>query len=146
MDTKEKAIAYFREGHGFNCAQSVAAAIAPWFDLDVKTALKMAAAFGGGIGRSGGICGAVSSALMAIGLRYGMTDIKDQDSKKRTYQEVRGFIARFTEKWGTCQCRELLDCDIGTAEGFKRFQEQNLAAALCTGYIRDAVAILEEML
>ena len=40
-------------------------------NLDLKTAIKIATPFGGGMARLGETCGAVSGALMAIGLKHG---------------------------------------------------------------------------
>ncbi|MBI4710518.1 MAG: C_GCAxxG_C_C family protein, partial [Nitrospirae bacterium] len=39
--------------------------------FDKETVLKIASPFGGGIGRMGETCGAVTGALMVIGLKYG---------------------------------------------------------------------------
>lgn len=58
MDTGDKALNFFRKGSGFNCAQAVLAAYASQFNFDAEAALKVAAAFGGGIARTGGNCGA----------------------------------------------------------------------------------------
>ena len=45
----EKAVALFKEG--YNCSQSVVAAFADMYGFTQEQALKMAASFGGGIGR-----------------------------------------------------------------------------------------------
>jgi hypothetical protein len=37
-------------------------------------------------------------------------------------------------------------CDIGTPAGQKTAEEQNLHQTRCEGYVRDAAAILEEVL
>jgi C_GCAxxG_C_C family probable redox protein len=146
MNAAETALALFKEGGGFNCAQAVLAAIAPRFNLDRETACKVAGAFGGGIGRSGAACGAVTGALMAIGLRYGMTEIEDQDGKIKTYERAGEFLARFKGKHGVLNCKELLGVDISTPEGLKQIKERKMGATHCTGFIRDAVAILEEII
>jgi C_GCAxxG_C_C family probable redox protein len=146
VERSEAALAYFREGSGFNCAQSVAASFAPQSGLEREALLKAAAAFGGGIGRSGGICGALGGAMIVVGLRCGMTDIEDQDSKKETYRKAQAVLARFKEKHGTLQCRELLGHDVGTEEGLQQIRDAKMGATHCTGYIRDAVKILEELL
>ncbi len=141
---KETALVYFKEGGGFNCSQAVFAALAPIFDLEVKTATQVAAAFGGGIARTGGTCGAVTGALMALGLTYGATEASDLESKKLTYSKASEFLDQFRERHGTCQCRELVGCDIGTKEGLKFMKENKIAATKCVNYICDAVEIIEE--
>ena len=56
-----EAVACFQEG--FNCSQAVFLTYCEEFGLlDRKTALKIACGLGGGMGRLGGTCGAVSGA------------------------------------------------------------------------------------
>ena len=58
---------------GYVCSQAVFATFSEMLGLDKETALKIANGFGGGIARKQEICGAVSGAIMAIGLKYGKT-------------------------------------------------------------------------
>jgi len=51
---------------GYNCTQSVLQATCPQVGEDL---VKMAAAFGGGIGDSKCLCGAVTGGVMALGLQ-----------------------------------------------------------------------------
>ena len=62
-------VAGSRFSEGFSCSQSVLAAFAPELGLDADAALRVSAAFGGGMGRTGGTCGAVTGALMVLGLQ-----------------------------------------------------------------------------
>jgi C_GCAxxG_C_C family probable redox protein len=144
MNPVERAVACFEEG--FNCSQSAFSAYAEQFGVDRETALKIAAGFGGGMGRMAGTCGAVSGAFMVIGLKYGAVDGEDKPAKEKTYERVREFARRFTERNGSLLCKVLLDCDISTPEGYKRAKEQNLFSTRCSQFVRDAVEILEEML
>ena len=57
MSIQESAIAY--HDNGFNCAQSVLAALQEETGLDESTAKRVAAGFGGGV-RCGEICGSIS--------------------------------------------------------------------------------------
>ena len=49
-----------------NCAQSVLTAFSDELGLDRNTALRLARGFGGGMGRTGKTCGAVTGAYMVI--------------------------------------------------------------------------------
>ena len=69
-------------GEGFNCAQSVLAALRGHTGLDDATALAISGGFGGGV-RCGEICGAVSGAVMAIGMANPYNDAGDQDAKAK---------------------------------------------------------------
>src|SRR5512135_3437158 len=100
---------------GFICSQAVLAAYAPNLDLPYETALKIAAGFGGGMGRSGEVCGAVSGAIMIIGLYTELIEPGNSTAKENTYALTQHLIEQFKERHGTILCRELLDCDISQA-------------------------------
>jgi len=69
-DRVAKAIALFKEG--YNCSQSVVAAFADEYGFTREQALRMAASFGGGIGRMRETCGRLWHVLLA-GLETGAT-------------------------------------------------------------------------
>jgi C_GCAxxG_C_C family probable redox protein len=144
MNNYEMATARFQQG--FNCSQSVFSTFAEQMGVDRETALKIACAFGGGMGRLGETCGAVTGALMVIGLKYGMINAEDQAAKDKTYAVAREFMRRFNEQYGETTCKALLGVDISTPEGMAQAREQNLFHSICPNYVGDAVAILEEIL
>jgi len=131
---------------GYNCSQSVFSAFAERLDLPVETALKIAAPFGGGIGRLGEVCGAVSGALMALGLHAGHTAAQDPEAKERTYRMARAFAAEFQRRHGCLTCRELLGCDIGTPEGQQQAREAGLFKQRCPAFVSDAAEIAAAMM
>ncbi len=134
---------YFSQG--FSCSQAVAAAFAGDFGLEPATLLRVAAAFGGGVARSGDTCGAVTGGLMVIGLCYGIIQ-PDPPAKERTYERAREFLARFRARHGAVACRALLGHDFSTAEGQAAIKERRLTHTICPGLVTSAVAILEQML
>ena len=140
----EKAGSLFQEG--FNCSQSVFCAYAVEMGVDRETALKVAQAFGGGMGLMGETCGAVTGAFMVIGLKYGRTSIDDDEAKRKTYALVKDFVEKFKARNGTIMCRELLGCDIGTPRGKKYAEEKALTTTICPGFVKDAAEILEVIL
>ena len=144
MDKSEQAIATFKQG--YNCSQSILHAFSPEYGLDPVLALKIGSAFGGGIGRQGGTCGAVTGAFMVIGLKYGMTFAEDRKSIEKTYEKVNEFTAEFKKRRGSVVCRDLLGCDISDHESLQRARQQELFKKLCPDYIKSAVEILEELL
>ena len=133
-------------GKDFNCAQSVFGAFAPHYGLDVDKALKISSGFGGGMGRSGRTCGAVTGAYMVIGLKNGMGASKDIKMKEKTYQLISEFSNRFYEKNGSLICKELLGCDINTPEGMDYFNQNELFEKKCLHCVKNAAEILEKML
>ena len=85
--------------------------------MDQEAALRVAAAFGGGLARSGGPCGAMSGALMVIGLQHGMVSADAPQAKEHTYKIAQEFVERFRSANGAVDCRELLGHDMSTPEG-----------------------------
>ena len=144
MKKSDRAVRVLKDG--FNCAQAVFSTFAPGLGLDEGTAAKAASALGGGIARRGDTCGAVTGALMTIGLKYGSSRPHDKDKKEKSYEVAREYIRRFTERNGTTVCRDLLGCDIGTADGYERAKQQGLFDTVCNKLVKDAVEILEDML
>ncbi|MCU7940283.1 MAG: C-GCAxxG-C-C family protein [gamma proteobacterium symbiont of Bathyaustriella thionipta] len=131
---------------GLNYSQSIIAQYAEHYQLDVPTACKLATGFGGGMGRMGGTCGALTGAYLVLGLEYGSENSTQKDKKDQTYEKIQYFTQKFEQKNGACQCRELLGCDISTAEGFQQAREQGLTKTRCPGFVRDAVDILEDII
>ena len=144
MSEVEKAVSCFKEG--FMCSQAVLSAYAWQFGMDRETALKVSAAFGGGMGRMGEVCGAVTGAFMVLGLKYGRTSIQDAKSHENTNRLVRDFVDKFKSVNGSIVCRELLGCDLSTLDGQKTFVEKKLRDTLCTKFVRDAAEIVEQLL
>ena len=103
---EEKAKQLFCEG--YNCAQAVFAAFASEFGVDEKTAAKIASSFGGGMGGTRSVCGAVSGMLMAAGLLFGYDDPQAKEEKRAHYADVALLLERFREENGSVICAELL--------------------------------------
>jgi C_GCAxxG_C_C family probable redox protein len=144
LDLAELAIA--RHSEGFSCSQSVFSVLAPGLGLPLEAALRVAAPLGGGIANSGNVCGAVTGALLAIGLKYGATEGADKESKEKTYALAREFMGRFRARHGDVMCRTLLGHDVNTPEGRALAREQGLFDTLCNDLIRDAVEVAQEVL
>jgi C_GCAxxG_C_C family probable redox protein len=130
----------------FNCAQSVFAAFAESANLDPHLATKIAAPFGAGIGRMGNTCGAVSGALMAIGLHFGNDDSQDTEAKEKAYLLARTFYERFTHENGSTLCRELIGYDVSQPEELDHAREAGVFSTRCPLLVEDAASILMELL
>ena len=93
---------------GYNCAQAVAVAFTDVTGMDKKEAAKLAAPFGGGMGRLREVCGAVSGMFMVLGALYGYDNADADSKKKELYQQVQALAAQFKEENGSIICREIL--------------------------------------
>jgi C_GCAxxG_C_C family probable redox protein len=143
-ERSEKAVSCFED---FNCAQSVIATCGPELGLDRESALRVAGGLGGGMGRLGEVCGAVTGAFLVIGLKHGKSSPEDDESetKEKAYALVYEFADRFRARNGAILCRELLGCDISTPDGRAQAKEKGLFSDLCPKLVGDAVEILEQM-
>lgn len=127
----------------FNCAQAILGAYGPAEGLSLDDCLRVAAPFGGGIGRMGEICGVVNGALMVLGLRHGREAATDAVAKAALYERVRLFVAGFKARNQSIVCRDLLGCDISTPDGWQEVQARRKNQTVCPGFIRDAAELLD---
>jgi C_GCAxxG_C_C family probable redox protein len=144
MSHSELAASTFRAG--FSCTQAVLSAFAPEMGLDRDTALRVAGAFGAGIARTGQTCGAVSGALMVLGLRYGQTQPEDRPTKEKMYEIAQEFIEEFEAREGSVLCRELLGYDVSDPQQYQVIKDRGLFTSLCPRLVEDAVEIVEQIL
>lgn len=94
---------------GFNCSQAVFAACADIYGIeDEALALRLAASFGGGIGRMRQTCGAACGMFMLAGLENGSAIEGDTEGKKQNYALVQDLAAKFKQENGSIICAELL--------------------------------------
>lgn len=130
---------------GCNCAQAVLSFFGPDMGMDKNTCCSIAAAFGAGIAYSQQTCGAVTGAVMVIGLRSGMKNTEIPERTLESYVTTKEFLRRFAAKNGSVNCRELLAADITTPEGLAHARESGIFETRCTALISSAIEILEIM-
>ncbi|MGN0708340.1 MAG: C-GCAxxG-C-C family protein [Faecalibacterium sp.] len=102
----DAAYAYFLKG--YNCSQSVVAALAPQLGLSEELALRISSGFGAGVGRMREVCGAFCGVVTVLGLVY--ADPADPLDKSRVYALVQEAAAEYKTRNGgdSIVCRELL--------------------------------------
>ena len=93
---------------GFNCSQAVFAACADIYGIDEQTALRLAASFGGGIGRMRQTCGAACGMFLLAGRENGSALPGDAEGKKRNYAFIQDLASKFKDENGSLICAELL--------------------------------------
>jgi C_GCAxxG_C_C family probable redox protein len=131
----------------WNCAQSVLGVFCDDLGLDRETAMKLASGFGAGMARRQEVCGALSGAIMVIGLKHGQASEGDKAAKEAAYRLSRQAMDRFQAEFGSCLCRELLPgIDLTTEPGQKKYKDEGLSEKVCRPCVRAAVRILEEIL
>jgi C_GCAxxG_C_C family probable redox protein len=144
MTKSDDALASFKSG--FTCSSAVFSAFSNELELDNETAKKIACGFGAGISKTGNICGAVSGAIMVIGLKYGKTKTGDDIATDKTRSLVREFMREFTQRHGSVNCTELLGYNLSDTAEYEKAREKKLFVTKCPELVRDAAAILEKIL
>ncbi len=140
----DQAMTLFQQG--FSCSQAVCAAYAPALGLSRELALKIASGFGGGMGRQGEGCGAVTGAIMAIGLKTGPIEATDAAAKENTYALTQQVIDQFKDRHGTVLCRKLMGCDLDRPEGLQQAREAHLFTKRCPQLVQDAAEIVSALI
>ena len=130
--------------NGYNCAQSVFASFCEEYGMDKNLALKIANGLGGGI-RNGEVCGAVSGAVLAIGLKYGFYIERDIEQKNLCNAKAIEFVNKFKGENGSILCRDLLGIDIRAPEDFLTPEAKESVKKVCPEMVAAAVRALESM-
>lgn len=105
---------------------------------------RIASSFGGGIGNTGAVCGAVVGAAMAIGLKLGRGDTMEEALRNLT--ATGEFRRRFESETGNINCRELTGVDLSTEEGIKQFMESDTPRTVCFPAVSTAYRLVVELL
>lgn len=105
---------------------------------------RVATCFGGGLGRRGEICGALSGALIAVGLRHGRRRGEGPEAKERSYERAARVVDDFRGRFGTVLCCELINVDLSEPEGRETYRRENIRDERCVNYVTTAVAAAYE--
>jgi C_GCAxxG_C_C family probable redox protein len=140
----DRAESLFREG--FACSQAVLMAFAPGLGLEERQAALVASAFGGGMARHGWTCGALTGALMALGLHGGHTSAEDAATKDALYARVQALVARFEAQHGSTACRQLTGANMLDAAERQAASDRGVFTTLCPQLVRTAATLVGEEL
>ncbi len=124
-----RAVDYFMQGYG--CCQSVVAAFSDLYGLDETMAKRIAAGFGGGVGRMRMMCGAVSGIVMLVGLDCGQTEGSDREGKSACYKVVQELLEKSRQENGSLICAEILGI-----KGYEKAQSSYVASARTAEYYK----------
>jgi C_GCAxxG_C_C family probable redox protein len=131
---------------GFNCAQALLTTYGIDLGLNRNTALKIASAFGGGIGCMGETCGAVTGALMVLGLKYGTTEPGIR-TKAKMYEIADEFVKKFRARNHaySIECRTLLGFTICSGRDLNP-DEREVIMTKCPQFVQDAADVIEDLM
>lgn len=112
--------------------------------LESDVVPRVATAFGGGIGGTGSVCGALVGAVMAIGLRHGRQQASERDG--RAFALTQELRHRFEAEMGHVDCRDLTGMDLSTREGVQRFYASDVPQRVCMPAVGTAYRLVTELL
>ena len=119
-------------------------AVCQEFNIENEIIPKIATCFGGGIGNTGDVCGAVTGAVMAIGL------IRKQSTSLEEWMETaavaKTFCQRFSEEMGTIKCKELTKLDFSMEDGLEQMMNSEVAMMVCFPAVATAFQITMDLL
>lgn len=100
---------------------------------------KIATGFCSGFSRTGGTCGALNGAVMALSLLEGRSE--PGAPVEGLYQQVQTLVGQFEEQFGATNCLDLTGCHLGTAAGQARFRQENQIEK-CLDYVEEATRMV----
>ena len=123
------------------CSQAIFATFGPYIGekgVDVETCMKIASAFSGGINLTGNVCGALTGALMVIGLEFG-----DENPMNPKVAEISTrLLEEFKAINGSILCQDLIQYD-GGADGVDMMKAfESGAFDKCLKYVEDVSRLL----
>ena len=124
-----------------SCSQAIFATFGPYMGekgVDVETCMNIASAFSGGINLTGNVCGALSGALMAIGLEFGdgsPLNPKVAELSTRLLEEFKAIN-------GSILCQDLIQYDGAGTEVDLMKAFENGAFDKCLKYVEDVSRLL----
>lgn len=141
-ETVERAISYADEG--FLCVEAVFKTLADMHGTDSDLIPRVASGLAAGIARTSHICGALTGAILGLGLWFGRNEPVETDRKPYWYS--RRFICSWIELYPKTNCTSLLGVDLDDPEGMEQFTSEEMWDKKCKEYIRNAVGLAYDLL
>ena len=136
---------YLDEGHRFGCAETAFIVLKTAYGLDHPTDPAAAVALNGGIAYSGGPCGALTGAALAVGM-LAERRLADHAVAKRVARElVYETIDAFRDEHGSVDCRDLIGYDLRAPGGHEAFLASGTWRDGCMRQIEFVVERLAEL-
>lgn len=130
---------------GVCCSMQVFGEAARGQGFDEATARRIASCFGSGMEHAG-LCGCVTGAYMALGLKYGNGAPGEAEKIALLKEKKAEFERRFAERWGSLECTKMLGgLDPADPKELQAAAEGGLFARVCAPAVCSACEILKEL-
>jgi len=130
----------------FLCSEAVLMALAECLGVESKLIPRIATGFGAGVGREGEVCGALSGAVMGLGLKFGRDVPGFTVDGRRPYWYATELAKGFKELHGHLRCRDLLGLDLTDPEDYRNYSKRSLWGTKCRGLITSATELAYDLL
>lgn len=142
----KKARNYFlRETNQFGCAETTYITLKDVYGLPNQEDSSAAMALNGGIAYSGSVCGAITGAAMAVG-ELSKKRINEHKKAKTVARRITMKVMdEFREKYGSCDCLNLINYDISILEEHDKFIESGIWKDDCMDQIEFVVGKLYKL-
>lgn len=128
---------------GLCCAESVLTVVSYEQNIESDLIPSIATGFCSGMARTCNMCGAVSGGIISLNLYH--NKFPNPDRKEKLYKDINVLIERFETKFGTSNCKQLLDCDLATEKGQSIFNKLNLGSK-CSEFVGTSAQIVNEII
>ena len=133
----ERALRYADDG--WVCAESVFMALADLKGIRSDLVPAVATGLGGGMGYTGNVCGALSGAVLGLGLWFGRSEPVKKERRPYWYSNV--LLERWKEEHQETACPGLLGLDLSCTEDHERCHDEDMWERKCKGFIALSVAL-----
>ena len=99
---------------------------------------KIATGFGGGMGRCGSVCGALTGSIMAVGIKHGTND-PGVEKRAIAYATTQVLLKQFEKQNGTIICRDLIKLDLSNPQQAAKAREEKVFSKVCHNLIEIAI-------
>jgi C_GCAxxG_C_C family probable redox protein len=132
QEAVELARSYFlTEDNVYGCAETTLMVLQQALGLPGATDSSPAMVLNGGLAWSGGPCGALTGAALAVGRLAGQRIAGHKEAKAAARSIIARLMAEFRAEFGHTDCRDLVGLDISTAEGHAAFIESQVWHTVC---------------
>ncbi|MGB9676260.1 MAG: C-GCAxxG-C-C family protein [Candidatus Bathyarchaeales archaeon] len=135
----EKAVKRFLDG--YNCAQSVLLTMFEFWNGKNELIPKIATGFGGGIGRCGSVCGALTGGIMALGIKHG-TNEPSLEKRLEAYAKAQKLYKQFETLHGSVFCGDLIGYDLLNHKELEEARKAKVFEEKCIKFVESVIKVL----
>ncbi len=136
---------FLRDDNLYGCAEATLVALQTIFAMPDPSDSSPAMALSGGVAYSGGVCGAITGAAVAVGRLAGVRLADHKQAKRVARGIIQDLVNKFETEFGSRDCADLIGYDISIPSQHDAFIASGVWRNGCMRQIEFAVAHLGEL-